>query len=115
VSGTMDGETSIEIARHDERLKALDAKMERIEEAGQRALELASEETARRLELLNGSYQREAEARHNYVVRELHDSCFAAVEKRLSQLEGRSWILYVAAAGAVAALVSEAVRLMFHT
>ena len=111
----MDNETTVEIARHDERLKALDAKMERIEKASQQALEIASAEIARRMDLLNGEREREKELRGTFVVRELHDSCFSAVEKRLALLEGRAWILYVAAAAAVVALVAEVVRLTFHT
>ena len=115
MSEPMNGETTAAIARLDERLKALDAKTERIEDAGQRALEIAAAEISRRLELLNGEREHERGMLARSVSRELHDSCFAAVEKRLSQLEGRSWILYVAAAAAVAALVAEVVRLTFHT
>lgn len=103
------------LARLDERLIALGREVERNEQAGHRALEIASTEVSRRLELLNGEREHERTMLARSVSRELHDSCFAAVEKRLSAMEGRAWLIYVAAAAAVAALVAEAVRLTFHT
>ena len=109
----MNGDTTVAIARLDERLKGIVREVERNEQSAQRALELSAAELSRRLEILNGEREREAATRNTFVTRELHDSGFAVVEKRLSALEGRSWILYVAAAGAVAAIVAEAARLVF--
>lgn len=111
----MDCEISTELARLDERYKALGREVERNEAAGQRALEIAAAEIERRLELLNGEREREKELLARAVSRELHDACFAAVEKRLSVMEGRAWIIYAAAVAAVGALAAEVVRLSFHT
>jgi hypothetical protein len=100
------------LARLDERIIALGREVERNDVAGQRALELASADTARRLEALNGLHEEARCVRATYYSREMHDQYAGSVDRRIVQIERMVWM--AAGAGAVAggaiALVSHLLK-----
>ena len=99
------------LARLDERIKALGETVRRTEAGGEKALQLATVELHRRLELLNGEAGRIREIQAAYVPREVFDRYKESVEQRVSNLEnfdanltGKQWI-----GGAVIVILAAAI------
>jgi hypothetical protein len=81
--------TLIELARLDERIKALKEDVRRTEDTARRETELAATELSRRLELLNG-HQAEMRAHSaNFVTRDLHDTLQASMTEKLEAAQSR--------------------------
>ena len=106
-------EARIELARLDERIKALQREIDHTEIAGKRALEVAASELARRLDNLNHAHQQAVEVQGTYVPRET----FSEVEKRVSVLEldsreqrGKMWLPMIAVATMAAAVAAAVVK-----
>lgn len=111
----------ISLARLDERLQALVRDLERSERDRDRAIRLASDELARRLDDLNHAHQHATEVQSTYVPRETLNGFVKEATGRLNQLEGdareqrgKLWLPMLAAAGIAAALAAAAVSLMFR-
>jgi hypothetical protein len=100
------------LARLDERLIALGREVERNEAAGQRALELATKETERRLHILNGAHEEAKCTRATYYSREMHDQFATAVDKRITSLERAVWM--AVGAGAVAGTAAAIIVRVLH-
>lgn len=103
--------TEVCLARLDERLKAMTENIRRTEEAGEKALTLATQELHRRLEILNGEASRLREMQATYVPREVFDRYKETQEQRISDLEnfdanltGKQWI-----GGAVIVILAAAI------
>jgi hypothetical protein len=99
------------LARLDERIKAMREDIRRTEESGERALDLATQELHRRLEILNGEAGRLREMQATYVPREIFDRYKETQETRISGLEnfnanltGKQWI-----GGAVIVILAAAI------
>ena len=112
--------TEVALARLDERLKAMGERMEREERANQRAIRLASDELARRLDILNHSHSQMLEAQSRFMPRELYETESKQLTDRLQTLQsefreqqGRLWLPLLVAAGAGAGLAAAAVRFLF--
>jgi hypothetical protein len=95
----VENDVAVKIARLEERLKALDRLIDVSNEERRRAIELASAELARRLEILNHAQARAEKVQGEQVPRETYDiharaneERFGAVERDLAGLHGRMWL-----------------------
>lgn len=114
-----DNDTRVELARLDERIKALQRELERSEHAHDLALKIASDELARRLDTLNHAHQQAVEVQGTYLPRETYDAKHRELELRLDVLDGnfretrgRLWLPMLAAGGIAAAAAAALVKLL---
>jgi len=112
-------ETRESLARLDERIIAIKDELERLESSGERALNLASAELARRLDTLNHAHAQAIEVQATYLTREVFDLAMKELTSRVTSLEGearesrgRLYIPMVAIAAIAAGLSAAAVRFL---
>lgn len=110
-------EIKIELARLEERLDALRERADRDQTSSRQALELASTELARRLDLLNHAHQDAKEALTTYLPREVFDHWCEGTISRLhnceifnANLTGKMWI-----AGATILVLAAIIAALFKT
>jgi len=82
-------ELDIELARLDERLKALVRDLARTEASGAAALKIASDELARRLDTLNHERSREAQMQQLNVPRETFEAELRRLNERINAIADR--------------------------
>jgi hypothetical protein len=112
-----DNETRVELARLDERNKALLRELERSERSHELALKIASDELARRLDVLNHAHQQAEEARRETVPRETFDNVIQNMRQDIEALKGdareqrgKMWLPMIAIATLAAAIAAAAVK-----
>ena len=116
-----DPATRVELARIDERVKAMVLQIERSDQAHERALGLASAELARRLDTLNHAHTDQIRVQTTYLPRseaqlerDKTNQRVDALEKALSNLAGRLWLPLLVTGAAAVALVVAALRIPGH-
>lgn len=94
-----DSEIRIELARLDERLKAMSREVLRTEQASEKALGLKANELERRLDMLNHAHAEAQRVQGTTVNKELWQNDRNELEKRMRNMEnfqsnllGRMWI-----------------------
>jgi hypothetical protein len=114
-----DIELRITLARLDERLKSLVNDIARTETHAAWALKIASDELARRLEVLNGAHEEAKHVAAMTVTRDVHERDVKELVFRLSKLEnegatlrGKLWLPMLGIAGIAAGLAAITVKLI---
>jgi hypothetical protein len=107
----------LELARLDERLKAIQREIVLSEKHHAVAVKVASDELARRLEILNSHHEHTKEILAGCVTREVYEQWKSHIEGRLLKREGDSreltgklWLPLIVAAAVAAGLVAFVLR-----
>ena len=110
--------TPVALARLDERIKGISTLLDRSERDRDRAIKLASDELARRLDVLNHAHQNAVEAQSKTVSRELFDTTLKDINARIATLEmearewrGKLWLPMLVVAAVAATMAATAVRM----
>lgn len=97
-----DNKTEIALARLDERLKALVSRLDRADIYTDKAIKLAADELARRLDVLNHAHEDAVQAQAATVPREVFDNYKKEVDIRLRKIEetisnllGKLWLPFI--------------------
>lgn len=113
-------EARIELARLDERIKGIHREMAHQELAYAAALKIASEELARRLDVLNHAHEEAEEARRQTVPRETFDAKVNVLAQNIEALKldareahGKLWLPMVIVASLAASVAAAVVKLLF--
>jgi len=120
MTDSCDRDTAIQLARHDERLKAVVASIAHAERAADASVKLAADELSRRLEILNHAHQQAVEVQATYLPREMFDAWKKETEARMHKIDadareiaGRLWLPMIAVGGLAAAIGAAVARFVF--
>lgn len=114
-------EAKVELARLDERIKSVEREMERSEKSHERALKIASDELARRLDTLNHAHAEAVQIQGTYLPRGEATLSLDRLTDRVSKMEleaenqrGKLWLPLMIVGVVAAALAATAVKLVFR-